>query len=131
MPPGAGGEYDEIAEPEPTNQEYNQQQAQEAQYQDYSQQDYYQQGYTQQDYYNYHQVTESVKYCDAQLCFRPLKRVAPPPLLEKLHLPESLAPLVTPHLLGMMMTAALQVFFCKINRTGPLSCIPFYRRRLT
>ena len=60
MPPGAGGEYDEIAEPEPTNQEYNQQQAQEAQYQDYSQQDYYQQGYTQQDYYNYHQVTESL-----------------------------------------------------------------------
>merc|ERR1712012_973740 len=39
---------------------------------------------------------------------RPLKRGAPPPLLEKLHLPESLAPLVTLHLLGMMMTAALQ-----------------------
>jgi len=58
MPPGAGGEYDEIAEPEPTNQEYNQQQAQEAQYQDYSQQDYYQQGYTQQDYYNYHQAAQ-------------------------------------------------------------------------
>ena len=111
MPPGAGGEYDEIAEPEPANQEYNQQQAQEAQYQDYSQQDYYQQGYTQQDYYNYHQVTDSVKYCNDQVCFRPLKRVAPPPLLEKLHLPESLLPLVTLHLLGMMMTAALQVFF--------------------
>merc|ERR1711963_878132 len=38
---------------------------------------------------------------------RPLKRVAPPTLMEKLHLPESLVPLVTPHLLGMMMTAAL------------------------
>merc|ERR1719499_2000496 len=39
---------------------------------------------------------------------RPLKRVALPPPLEKLHLLESLAPLVTLHLLGMMMTAALQ-----------------------
>merc|ERR1711994_920171 len=39
---------------------------------------------------------------------RPLKRIAPPPLLEKLHLLESLLPLVTLHLLGTMMTAALQ-----------------------
>merc|ERR1712032_588557 len=72
MPPGAGGEYDDIAEPETAeNQEYNsqqqQQQQQAAQYQEYqNQQEYYQQEYNQQEYhqeYNqqaYHQgVQES------------------------------------------------------------------------
>ena len=68
MPPGAGGEYDDIAAPEAENQDYNsqqQQQAKEAQYQEYqNQQEYYQQEYNQQEYnqhqeYNhqaYHQV---------------------------------------------------------------------------
>jgi len=60
MPPGAGGEYDDIAAPEAENQvqEYNsqqQQQAKEAQYQEYqNQQEYYQQEYNQQEY-NQHQ----------------------------------------------------------------------------
>ena len=59
MPPGAGGEYDDIAEPEPQNQEFGQQQQQqqqteEAQYQEYNQQEYYQQEYNQ--YQAYHQV---------------------------------------------------------------------------
>merc|ERR1719239_1523244 len=55
MPPGAGGEYDDIAEPETAeNQEYNsqQQQQQAAQYQEYqNQQEYYQQEYNQQEYH--------------------------------------------------------------------------------
>merc|ERR1712032_1058444 len=57
MPPGAGGEYDDIAEPETAeNQEYNsqqqQQQQQAAQYQEYqNQQEYYQQEYNQQAYH--------------------------------------------------------------------------------
>merc|ERR1719507_1153169 len=57
MPPGAGGEYDDIAAPEAENQEYSQQQqqAKEAQYQEYqNQQEYYQQEYNQQEY-NQHQ----------------------------------------------------------------------------
>merc|ERR1719341_298661 len=60
MPPGAGGEYDDIAAPEAENQDYNsqqqqQQQAKEAQYQEYqNQQEYYQQEYNQQEY-NQHQ----------------------------------------------------------------------------
>jgi hypothetical protein len=55
MPPGAGGEYDDIAAPEAENQEYNGHQAKEAQYQEYqNQQEYYQQEYNQQEY-NQHQ----------------------------------------------------------------------------
>jgi len=76
MPPGAGGEYDDIAEPEKAaeNQEYNsqqqqqqqqQQQAQEAQaaqYQEYqNQQEYYQQEYNQQEY-NHHQEYNQQAY---------------------------------------------------------------------
>jgi len=60
MPPGAGGEYDDIAEPEPQNQEFGQQQQQqqteEAQYQEYNQQEYYQQEYNQ--YQAYHQAPQ-------------------------------------------------------------------------
>merc|ERR1712181_163260 len=75
MPPGAGGEYDDIAaEPEKAseNQEYTsqqqqqqQQQAQEAQaaqYQEYqNQQEYYQQEYNQQEY-NHHQEYNQQAY---------------------------------------------------------------------
>ena len=84
MPPGAGGEYDDIAEPETAgNQEYNSSQQQQAtdatQYQEYqNQQEYYQQEYNQQEYnqhqeYNhqaYHQVLLSC--CVKCKCDQPL-----------------------------------------------------------
>ena len=82
MPPGAGGEYDDIAAPEAENQvqEYNsqQQQAKEAQYQEYqNQQEYYQQEYNQQEYnqhqeYN-HQAYHQVLSLLHEICAQPFQ----------------------------------------------------------
>ena len=109
MPPGAGGEYDDIAEPEPQNQEFGQQQQQqqteEAQYQEYNQQEYYQQEYNQ--YQGYHQVL--IEGCTLIILIvlfflRLHKKVAP--LLHQ----ENLLLLETQPPLEMTMIADHQVF---------------------